>query len=781
MNTFRKKSLLIATLITSVIYVIWRIFFTLPFNYGIIATFFGILLLIAELIGFLESANIYMGMLKIHEPEKPTILDEDFPDVDIFIATYNEPEDLLKKTINGCLNMDYPDKSKVHIYICDDGSRDNIKKLCDKMKISYIKRDDHKHAKAGNYNNALSCTSSPLIATFDADMIPMHDFLMELVPYFFLPEYEKDKNGSWKKRKKKDENLKIGFIQSPQSFYNPDLFQYNLYSENTVPNEQDFFFKQVQLSRNITNSAIYGGSNTVLSRDALNSVGGFYTESITEDLATGLLIQSNGYKGWAISSVHASGLSPTDLISLFKQRDRWARGCIQTIKKLNLFTRKGLSTGQKANYFFSVLYWYTPFRRFIFIISPILFSVFDTPVLDCTLAGILIFWIPHTLLYNATLSGLTGKIRTARHSNIYDTILFPTLLPGVFLESIGISKQKFSVTNKDKKKSQENDNNKFASKSSIIHVILLVLSVLGIVKCLYETVVYQTFGYSVILFWLIVNTYNIVMALFFIFGRTVYRNTDRFSIEEELSISFDGQNFKTKTLNISEGGAAFHLDFPTYIPYDKEIDIAITSSDNRYHCNLKATVVHVQNLGVKWRYALKFSESKEEDFLQLCCILYDRVPPMPTEVSSRSSFSKDITTNVKQRMKKSFSSNRHLPRIKLDIKLKTEEKDDVIVKNFNYEYILLETNKNLETLNILIDEKSSLKLKCRQVDFKEKGNGNTYLYYVENFKSLVYNKEFLSILHYWMFKYENKNIQEYINNSLFTDIDYTSHNITNKT
>ena len=33
----------------------------------------------------------------------------------------------------------------------------------------------------------------------------------------------------------------LGFIQTPQSFYTPDVFQHNLYAETKVPNEQDYF------------------------------------------------------------------------------------------------------------------------------------------------------------------------------------------------------------------------------------------------------------------------------------------------------------------------------------------------------------------------------------------------------------------------------------------------------------------------------------------------------------------------------------------------------------
>ena len=191
--------------------------------------------------------------------------------------------------------MDYPEKGKVHIYLCDDGGRVQVRELAGRMGIRYLARGSREHAKAGNLNYALSNSSSPLIVTFDADMIPMHDFLTTLVPYFFA-EAGSDM-----------ERSEIGFIQSPQSFYNHDLFQYNLYLEESAPNEQNFFFRYVQLARNRNNAAIYGGSNTVLSRKALMDAGGFYTGSITEDLATGLLIQAAGYKGYAGSEVHASG------------------------------------------------------------------------------------------------------------------------------------------------------------------------------------------------------------------------------------------------------------------------------------------------------------------------------------------------------------------------------------------------------------------------------------------------------------------------------------------
>lgn len=317
MRLFLKKHMSTITIISAIVYMAWRLLRTIPYEYGTFSTVFGLILFIVEFLGILEMI-VHFRQLSHEKLPKPVKADpKDYPDVDVFISTYNEPTELLYKTINGCLNMDYPDKSKVHIYLCDDGHRDEMGVLAKKMGVTHLVRDTHEFAKAGNLNYALSVTHSPYIVTFDADMIPKHDFLTACIPYFLGEE-------------------EIGFLQTPQSFYNPDLFQYNLYSESRVPNEQDYFYRDVQVMRNASNTVIFGGTNTILSRKALEDIGGFYTGVITEDFATGMMIENKGYQCYAVSDSHACGMAPEDLKSLVKQRQRWARGCIQTGRKVNL-------------------------------------------------------------------------------------------------------------------------------------------------------------------------------------------------------------------------------------------------------------------------------------------------------------------------------------------------------------------------------------------------------------------------------------------------------------
>ena len=110
-----KKLVVSLSIITLLIYIIWRIGFTLPTEYGIVVLACGILMLISEISATLETVLHLISSMRIEEPELPVIPDEWYPDVDVFIATHNEPLDVLYKTANGCKHMKYPDKNKVHI------------------------------------------------------------------------------------------------------------------------------------------------------------------------------------------------------------------------------------------------------------------------------------------------------------------------------------------------------------------------------------------------------------------------------------------------------------------------------------------------------------------------------------------------------------------------------------------------------------------------------------------------------------------------------------------
>ena len=742
--------LYLGTIITSLIYISWRIFFTIPFQYGLPASIAGILLILAETTGMLEAIQHYYGMGKGKKPDKPNLPISMYPHVDVFIATYNEDAKLLYKTINGCKNMDYPDKQKVHIYLCDDANRPEMKHLCDELQVGYITREEHIDAKAGNLNNALQHTTSPYIVTFDADMIPLHNFLMDTIPYMYLPKMIKE-NGTWRLRKREeiDPDERIGFIQSPQSFYNADLFQYYLYSESRVPNEQDYFYRDVQLARNKTNSAIYGGSNTVISRAALDAIGGFYTGVITEDFATGISIQAEGFTTYAINDVLANGLAPTDLKSLIKQRERWARGCIQTLKKVHILTKKGLHLGQRLSYLSSLNYWYTPFRRLMYILSPILFTVFHIMVVDCTLPQILIFWLPQYLFYNTTLKKFSGNIRNARWSNVYDTILFPSLLLPVLKETLGFKQKKFAVTNKKK----EQDDRRYQLKQAFPHMLLILLSLIGITRCLYDSFRYNSIAYVVIIFWLIVNLYTLSMSVFFMLGRKAYRSNERFSIEIGVIIKQGEYQFAAASYDMSDYGLSIISNFPEYIPTDEEIQVQLL--DSRYPCTVYAKVVQVVQLkSNSWKYGLQITSFENRDTYYH--LLYDRKPDLPRFIEDSNSFFEDLSVNIHNRFHKDREWNRQLPRIQLYQKYTSTTGKEVELFNFNYEFLLCKTTHAEE--HLCIDLGEHLMLNAKRIPKEETSHlkSGYYLYRIENRKDLVQNKRFKAIVKEWLLDYECK-------------------------
>lgn len=716
----RKKLWLWLMTVTSVIYILWRLFFTLPLHAGIVSLIAGIALFVAEFISMLEAVIHYICMSKDKAPEFPVIPESDYPHVDVLIATHSEEPELLFKTINGCKHMEYPDPSKVHIYLCDDNDRPEMAKLAQKMGVGYFGLSGNKLAKAGNLNNALSKTDSPLVVTFDSDMIPRSSFLMKTVPYFFLPEMILE-DGVWRKRTEEelDPDYKIGFVQTPQSFYNPDLFQFNFFAESNIPNEQDYFFKEVNVGRNSSNSAIYAGSNTLISRRALEEVGGIRTKTITEDFATGIDIQAKGYTCFAIDEVLASGLAPDDFPNLLKQRQRWGRGCVQTIRSSRFLFGK-LPFLSKLSYLSCLLYWWTFLRRIIYILSPILFTVFGVLVVRTELWGILLIWLPSYLIYNHSLRLLSGKVRDQKWSNIVDTILCPYMILPILAETFGIRMRTFAVTSKEKTGTR-------SAKIiyAIPHLILLAASIVGIYFSIERMMLYKSILGLVVLFWLCMNTYFLTMAVFFLLGRINYRSSERFRAEIPVTFSVGTRRVHGTTCDISENGLSFVTDFPEFLHGIVDFELR----DGKWAARVSGEVVQVGQFGNQWKYGVKLAELPFEEQENYAQIVFDRLPTLATEIKTGAV--KDLLVFFKRKTASSVLSQRKLPRIVLNTSVRTDNGSVVHVLDYNYQYMLL-TGAVPDSEFDLYMGRTALHLKKAQTSIGGKDN----LFEIENWENI---------------------------------------------
>lgn len=680
----RRNFLFVLTIILMSVYLGWRILFTLPLHTGLPNAILGILLVTAELVTVLTTFELFFQKMRMGKSrlELPTIPPEYYPDVDVFIATHNEPTELLYKTVNACTFMDYPDKRKVHIYICDDGNRAEVAELARRFHVGYLGLAQNQDAKSGNLNHALSRTDSPLIATFDADMIPQHTFLMKTVPYFLLPRFQKA-HGIWRPRQKSeiDPDFKIGLIQTPQSFYNPDLFQFNLYAEQNVPNEQDFFSKEINIMRNASNAVAYTGSNTVIAREALEEIRGFPLHTITEDFETSVRLQQAGYITYATDEVQAAGLTTTTVPGMIRQRTRWARGIIQSLQNTHAVFSRKLALPARITYLNSFLYWWSFFNRLIFILAPILFALFHFQLVNTGFWQIVVFWLPAYFCYSVSMRYLSSDIRNQRWSQVIDTILMPYLIIPVLLETLHIHQKKFHVTSK---KSGTDSSGRQSALYALPDAILLAFSLVALIRFMAGKYGWALFYSSIILFWITYNMVALCYAMFFMLGRRIHRNTERIRAEESVTVEYGGLSYAAKTIDVSETGMALFTPQPIYIPESAPIGLKIQTS--RYRASLNGKLVYVRQTENGWQYSVAVQPADESDRRQYMQIIYDRLHSLPKKMDLWDTAYDDMLRNLRKRLSRPFADRRKLPRIALNRPIAFTDGTQCVLRDFNYRY-----------------------------------------------------------------------------------------------
>lgn len=526
--------LLMASSAAGWVYLGWRVYDTLPHG---IALWFGIVLLLAEGMQTLQSTIFNISLFNPTRRIPPRITTYEWT-VDVFITTYNEPVELLKRTIAASKNLEYED-GKCQIWVCDDGRREEVRELAEQWDVGYLTRPTNEHAKAGNLNNALRFTNGDLVVTLDADMVPKPDFLKKTAAFFT--------------------DTKVAFVQVPQSFFNQDIFQYNLFQTGNIPNEQDLFMRMIMTGRDRYNAAIYLGSNTVFRRTALEMVGGFATGTITEDLATGMLLQANGYRTIFLNEILAQGLATESFSDTLRQRIRWARGNIQVMIKWNPLTLPGLSFMQRMLYTSGIVHWYSGIWKLVFFISPLMYLIFGIPLLDVQLYKLLWFWLPAYVLSAISVRLITSNMRNLFWSHIYDTALAPTLAWAAVIETFTRKSLPFQVTPKGVTAGKTY----FHKRLVAPHILLLLLSVFGIIHGIY--LILNGIGREVQnailinVMWAIYNYIGLAATIMLAFERPRMRNTERFARNFKIHIQIQDQNgFKKtiigNTLDVSETG-----------------------------------------------------------------------------------------------------------------------------------------------------------------------------------------------------------------------------------
>jgi len=438
----------------SVRYFYWRVSSTLTTDRAADAAVSG-LLLTAEIYGLVILFLGYFQTIELESRTPPPLTR--VPTVDVFIPTYNEGVEIVRRTAIGALAMDYPRKQ---VYVLDDGRRPEIEAMARELGCFYLTRSDNAHAKAGNLNRALARTHGELVAIFDADHVPVRSFLRQTVGFF--------------------ENDRLALVQTAQHFFNPDPYERNLKLTGRIAPEQSFFYHVVQAGNDFWNSAFFCGSCAVLRRSALESIGGVRTVTVTEDAHTALELHARGWRSAYLALPLAAGLATETFAAHVKQRIRWARGMAQILRLDCPLFKRGLSLPQRLNYFNAMAHFFFGFPCLIMILAPLSYLLLGIHPIRADVPAVLAYILPHIGLCTLANSMISERHRHSFWAGVYEVSIAPFTAGVTLLALLNPRLGRFNVT----EKGTSLDRARFDYSTSWVTLALLALSVAALMVAL---------------------------------------------------------------------------------------------------------------------------------------------------------------------------------------------------------------------------------------------------------------------------------------------------------
>lgn len=544
--------------VTVLRYWIWRLTETLP-DPGLTPSF-----VLAVMLFVVESYSIaifFLNAVITADPTEraapPKVSRDELPTVDILVPSYNEPADMLSITLAAAKNMIYP-KSKRRVVLCDDGGTDarcnsdnpelakksrarraEMQKLCADLGIIYSTRPKNEHAKAGNMSAALERLDGDLVVVFDADHVPSRDFLARTVGYFVH-----------------DPNLFL--VQTPHLFINPDPIERNL--GLTCPPENEMFYGMIHRGLDRWGGAFFCGSAAVLRRKALDSVGGFAGETITEDAETALEIHSSGWRSLYLDRAMIAGLQPETFSSFIQQRGRWASGMMQMLMLKNPLFRPGLEPLQRLCYINSMSFWLFPLIRLVYLIAPLTYLFFGVEIFVSTFAEALVYSAGYMAVSFMVQNALFSRHRWPLISEVYEVAQAPYLASAIFRTIWKPRSATFNVTAKDETLAES-----FISPIYRPILILFGLMAAGIVALIVRWIAFpgDHSVLGVVGAWAVFNFILVSLSLRATVEQQQRRLSPRVTMEVPAAMRWEGSGkapFKATVLDASTSGARLRVD-----------------------------------------------------------------------------------------------------------------------------------------------------------------------------------------------------------------------------
>jgi cellulose synthase/poly-beta-1,6-N-acetylglucosamine synthase-like glycosyltransferase len=306
-----------------------------PVETAILATYFFVLVILA-VYGWHRYYLVYLYMKNKDRHPVPAGQFDALPAVTIQLPIYNEMY-VADRLIDAVCELDYPNEL-LEIQVLDD-STDETRSVAEQavrrnaargLDIKYVHRTDRSGFKAGALEAGLTVARGEYIAIFDADFIPPSDFLRRTIQHFTDPQ--------------------VGMVQARWGHINQDyslltkiqsiLLDGHFVLEHGSRNRGGLFFN-------------FNGTAGIWRRTAIADAGGWQHDTLTEDLDLSYRAQLRGWRFVFLQDLLAPAEVPVEMNAFKSQQHRWAKGSIQTCRKLlPRILQSNLPLAVKAEAFF---------------------------------------------------------------------------------------------------------------------------------------------------------------------------------------------------------------------------------------------------------------------------------------------------------------------------------------------------------------------------------------------------------------------------------------------
>jgi len=239
--------------------------------------------------------------------------------VTVQLPIYNERY-VVERLIETVARFDYPSE-KLEIQVLDDSTDETqqVARACVErfqalgLHIQYLHRNNREGYKAGALAEGLKAAHGEFIAIFDADFLPPADFLRRTIPYFG------------------DGASRIGMVQTRWTYLNR---HYSALTEvESILLDGHFVIEHGARARSgcFFN---FNGTAGVWRRAAIEDAGGWQHDTLTEDTDLSYRAQLRGWRFHYLPQIECPSELPVEINGFKAQQARWAKGLVQTAKKI---------------------------------------------------------------------------------------------------------------------------------------------------------------------------------------------------------------------------------------------------------------------------------------------------------------------------------------------------------------------------------------------------------------------------------------------------------------